>query len=79
MKKIGEGKDDEKRVYLNDEFEELARKDDPILNPKLLFGAFTIMLIKLISELCFAEGLSIKLYRRLKEKEAKRRNLQNRK
>ena len=72
LKKTGEGKDDEKRVYLHDEFDELARKDDPVSYPKLLFGVLTILIFKLIVSMCFAISLSIKLFKKLKKKEAKK-------
>ena len=71
LKKTGEGKDDEKMVYLHDEFDELARKDDPVSYPKLLFGVLTAFIFKLIVSMSFAISLSIKLYRRLKRKQAK--------
>ena len=74
MKKTGEGKDDEKRVYLHDEFDALARKDDPVSFLKIFFGVFTIMFFKLIIAMSFAISLSLKLYNKLKKKEAKKEN-----
>ena len=71
LKKTGEGKDDEKMVYLHDEFDELARRDDPVSYPKLLFGVLTTFIFKLIVAMSFAISLSIKLYRRLKRKQEK--------
>ena len=71
MKKTGKGKDDEKLVYLHDEFDEFSRKDAPISFLKILFGVFTILLFKLILSMSFALSLSIKLFKKLKEKESK--------
>ena len=42
MKKTGKGKDDEKRVYLHDEFDEFTRRDTPVNLIKLFFGALTL-------------------------------------
>ena len=35
LKKTGKGKDDEKRVYLHDEFDEFTRRDKPVSYLKL--------------------------------------------
>ena len=71
MKKIGEGKNNEKKVYLHDEFDELARKDTPVSYGKLLFGVLTIFIFKLIVSMSFAWSLSRKLFKKLKQKKEK--------
>ena len=71
MKKTGEGKDDEKRVYLHDEFDEFTRRDTPVSYFKLFFGTFTLFFFKLFSSMFFAASLGRKLYKQLKQKEAK--------
>ena len=71
-KKTGEGKDDEKTVNLHDEFDEFARKDTPVSFGRLLFGALTITLFKLITSMSIAYSLSLKLFGRLKKKEEKK-------
>ena len=72
MKKVGEGKDDEKLVYIHDEFDEFARKDTPVSFLKLFFGAMTITLFKFFASISFAVSLSIKLFGQLKKKEEKK-------
>ena len=69
MKKTGDGK--EKKVYLHDEFDELARKDTPVSYIRLLFGVLTIFIFKLLVAMSFAEILAIKLFRKLKKKQEK--------
>ena len=71
MKKIGEGKNNEKKVYLHDEFDELARKDTPVSYGRLLFGVLTIFIFKLILSMSFAGSLSRKLFKKLKQKKEK--------
>ena len=72
LKKTGDKKDEEKMVYLHDEFDELARKDDPVSYPKLLFGLFTIVFVKLIIAMSFAYSLSLKLFKKFKKKQEKK-------
>ena len=72
MKKTGEGKDDEKRVYLHDEFDELTRRDKPVSFIKVFMGTFTLFFFKLLSSMYFAYSLGKKLYKQLKEKEEKK-------
>ena len=71
LKKTGPGKDDEKRVYLHDEFDEFTRRDKPVSYLKLFIGTFTLFFFKLFSSFFFAISLSRKLYNQLKQKEAK--------
>ena len=61
MKKTGKGKDDEKRVYLHDEFDEFTRRDTPVNFIKLLIGAFFLFSVKFILAMSFAVSLSIRL------------------
>ena len=75
LKKTGEGKDDEKTVYLHDEFDEFARKDSPVSFMRIFFGALTITLFKLFASMSFAISLSFKLFNKMKKKEAKKENL----
>ncbi len=77
-KKTGEGKDDEKTVNLHDEFDEFARKDTPVSFGRLLFGALTITLFKLITSMSIAYSLSLKLFGRLKKKRRKERKIYKR-
>ena len=79
MKKVGEGKDDEKLVYIHDEFDEFARKDTPVSFLKLFFGAMTITLFKFFAPISFAVSLSIKLFGQLKKRKKKKKNLLKRK
>ena len=72
LKKTGDKKDEEKMVYLHDEFDELARKDDPVSYPKLLFGLFTMVFVKLIIAMSFAYSLSLKLFKKFKKKQEKK-------
>ena len=75
MKKTGKGKDDEKRVYLHDEFDEFTRRDTPVNLIKLFFGALTLFFFKFITAMSFAVSLSIKLTSILKKKKAKKEPL----
>ena len=75
LKKTGEGKDDEKTVYLHDEFDEFARKDSPVSFMRIFFGTLTITLFKLFASMSFAISLSFKLFNKMKKKEAKKENL----
>ena len=68
LKKTGEGKDDEKTIYLHDEFDVLARKDDPVSYPRLLFGTFTLLIFKLLTSMSMAFIHSIRLFLLLKKK-----------
>ena len=68
LKKTGEGKDDEKTIYLHDEFDVLARKDDPVSYPKLLFGTLTLLIFKLIVSMSIAFIHSLNLLRLLNKK-----------
>lgn len=68
-KKTGEGKNEEKKVLIHDEFDEFGRKDSPVVFWKLFLGAITLSIFKLISSMCFAISLSRKLYKILKKKE----------
>ena len=72
MKKTGPGKDDEKKVYLHDEFDEFTRRDTPVSYIKLFIGTFTLFFFKLISSMYFAATLARKLYKKVKEKEEKK-------
>ena len=72
LKKTGKGKDDEKRVYLHDEFDEFTRRDKPVSYIKLFIGTFTLFFFKLFSSFFFAISLSRKLYNQLKKKEDKK-------
>ena len=72
MKKTGEGKDDEKRIYLHDEFDELARKDDPISYWKIFFGVFTMIFVKLIISISLAIFFTLKMFKKFKEKNSKK-------
>ena len=74
MKKIGKGKDDEKRVYLHDEFDEFTRRDKPVSYLKLFFGTFTLFFFKLFSSFFWAINLSLKLSKNLKKKEKNKEN-----
>ena len=69
MKKTGKGKDDEKRVYLHDEFDEFTRRDKPVSYIKLFIGTFTLFFFKLFSSFYWAISLSSKLSKQLKQKE----------
>ena len=69
LKKTGKGKDDEKRVYLHDEFDEFTRRDKPVSYLKLFIGTFTLFFFKLFSSFFWAINLSLKLSKKLKEKE----------
>ena len=69
LKKTGKGKDDEKRVYLHDEFDEFTRRDKPVSYLKLFIGTFTLFFFKLFSSFFWAINLSMKLSKKLKEKE----------
>jgi hypothetical protein len=73
MKKTGKGKDDEKRVYLHDEFDEFTRRDKPVSYIKLFLGTFTLFFFKLFSSFYWAVDLSIKLSKQLRQKEEKKR------
>jgi 1-acyl-sn-glycerol-3-phosphate acyltransferase len=77
MKKTGPGKDDEKRVYLHDEFDELTRRDKPVSFLKVFIGTFTLFFFKLLSSMYFAYSLGKKLYKQLKEKEEKKEPFTN--
>ena len=72
MKKTGPGKDDEKKVYLHDEFDEFTRRDAPVSFIKLFIGTFTLFFFKIISSMFFAATLSRKLSKKIKEKEEKK-------
>ena len=72
MKKTGEGKDDEKRIYLHDEFDEFTRRDKPVSYIKLFIGTFFLFFFKLFSSFYFAISLSWKLYNQLKRKKEKK-------
>ena len=74
MKKTGKGKDDEKRVYLHDEFDEFTRRDKPVSYLKLFFGTFTLFFFKLFSSFFWAINLSLKLSKNLKKKEKNKEN-----
>ena len=74
MKKTGKGKDDEKRVYLHDEFDEYTRRDKPVSYLKLFFGTFTLFFFKLFSSFFWAINLSLKLSKNLKKKEKNKEN-----
>ena len=67
LKKTGDKKDEEKMVYLHDEFDELAKKDDPVSYPKLLFCLFIMVFVKLIIAMSFAYSLSLKLFKNSKK------------
>ena len=71
-KKTGENKDDETIVNIHDEFDEFTRRDSPVSFIQLFCGTFTLFFIKIISAFIFAINLSRKLYKLLKEKEAKK-------
>ena len=75
LKKTGKGKDDEKRVYLHDEFDEFTRRDTPVSFIKLFFGAMTLFFFKFITAMSFAVSLSIKLTSLYKKKEQKKEEL----
>ena len=77
MKKTGEGKDDEKRVYLHDEFDELTRRDKPVSFLKVFIGTFFLFFFKLLSSMYFAYSLGKKLYNQLKSKEEKKESFTN--
>ena len=68
LKKTGEGKDDEKTIYLHDEFDVLTRKDAPVSYPRLLFGTLTLLIFKLIVSLSIAFIHSIRLLFLLRKK-----------
>ena len=72
MKKTGPGKDDEKKVYLHDEFDEFTRRDTPVSFIKLFIGTFTLFFFKLICSMYFAATLARKLFKKKKEKEEKK-------
>ena len=72
MKKTGPGKDDEKKVYLHDEFDEFTRRDAPVSFIKLFIGTFTLFFFKIISSMFFAATLARKLSKKIKEKEEKK-------
>ena len=77
MKKTGKGKDDEKRVYLHDEFDEFTRRDKPVSYIKLFLGTFTLFFFKLFSSFYWAVDLSIKLSKQLRQKEEKKEHFTN--
>ena len=77
LKKTGEGKDDEKRVYLHDEFDEFTRRDKPVSFIKLFLGTFTLFFFKLFSSFYWAIDLSIKLSKQLRQKEEKKEPFTN--
>ena len=77
LKKTGEGKDDEKRVYLHDEFDEFTRRDKPVSYIKLFIGTFTLFFFKIFSSFYWAISLSIKLSKQLKQKEKNKEPLTN--
>jgi Na+/H+ antiporter NhaB len=77
-KKTGKGEDDETIVNLHDEFDEFARRDTPVSFLQLFCGTFTLFFIKIITSFCFAINLSRKLYKKIKEKEDKKRIINKR-